>query len=111
MTNRARLRRLLALMAAEINGEADAQSWTEQIQDALTATGGKPAAQRTSDDPLGVTSLLGPPKGTKKARPPARRAEVGLPAALARLSDLPVEGRLGCSFFWLWAGVGCQFGP
>jgi Transposase, Mutator family len=82
MTNRARLRRLLALIAAEINGEADAQSWTEQIQTALSATGGKPAAQRTSDDPLGVASLLGPPKGTN-TRPPARRAEVGLAPALA----------------------------
>jgi len=82
MTNRARLRRLLALMAAEINGQADSQSWTEQIQDALTATGGKPAAQRASDDPLGVPSLLGPPKGSK-ASPPVRRAGVGLPAALA----------------------------
>ena len=82
MTNRARLRRLLALIAAEINGEADAQRWTEHIQTTLTASGGKPVAQRNSDDPLGVTSLLGPPKGTNTA-PPARRAEVGLPAALA----------------------------
>jgi hypothetical protein len=80
MTNRARLRHLLALVAAEINGKADVQTWTERIQDTLTATGGKPAAQRTSDNPLGVASLLGPPKGTK-SRPPARRAEVGLPAA------------------------------
>jgi hypothetical protein len=31
MTNRARLRRLLALMAAEIDGEADVQSWSKQI--------------------------------------------------------------------------------
>jgi hypothetical protein len=82
MTNRSRLRRLLALMAAEINGEADAQSWAEEIQDALSATGGKPAAQRRNDDPFGVSSLLGPPKGTK-TRPPARRAEVGLAPALA----------------------------
>jgi hypothetical protein len=82
MTNRTRLRRLLALMAAEINGQADVQAWAEQIQDALAATGGKPAAQRTSDDPFGVASLLGPPKGTKP-RPPARRAEVGLAPALA----------------------------
>jgi Transposase, Mutator family len=86
MTNRTRLRRLLALMAAEINGEADPQSWTEQIQGALTTTGGKPTPQRRDDDPLGVTSLLGPPKGTR-ARPPARRAEVGLPAALAPPPD------------------------
>lgn len=82
MTNRARLRRLLALMAAEINGEADTQIWTEQIQSIFRADGGKPAAQRRNDDPLGVASLLGPPKGTN-ARPPARRAEVGLAPALA----------------------------
>jgi hypothetical protein len=92
MTNRTRLRRLLALMAAEINGEADQQAWTERIQEALRAAGGRPTRQRHHDDPSGYSSLLGPPKGTKTA-PPTRRAEVGLPPALAppygRTDELP----------------------
>lgn len=82
MTNRARLRRLLALMAAEINGEADAQAWTERIQEALLASRGRAAAQRRADDPHGYSSLLGPPRGAKPP-PPIRRAAVGLPPALA----------------------------
>jgi hypothetical protein len=32
MTNCTRLRRLLALMAADINGEADEQAWAERIR-------------------------------------------------------------------------------
>jgi hypothetical protein len=82
MTNRARLRRLLALMAAEINGDADEQAWTERIQEALRAAGGRAAAQRRADDRRGNPSLLGPPRGTK-SRPPVRRAAVGLPPALS----------------------------
>jgi hypothetical protein len=81
MTNRARLRRLLALMAAEVNGKADIQTWTERIQNTLAASGGKPSPQRRDDDPLGVSSLLGPPRGTRTA-PPPRRAAVGLAPAL-----------------------------
>jgi hypothetical protein len=77
MTNRARLRRLLALMAAEINGAADQQAWTERIQEALLAAGGRPMPQRHHDDPSGYSSLLGPPTGSKTA-PPTRstRAEI-----------------------------------
>jgi hypothetical protein len=82
MTNRPRLRRLLALMAAEINGEADEQAWTERIQEALLASRGRAAAQRRADDPRGYSSLLGPPRGAKPP-PPIRRAAVGLPPALA----------------------------
>jgi hypothetical protein len=82
MTNRGRLRKLLALMAAEINGEADEQAWTERIQEALLAAGGRAAAQRRADDPRGYSSLLGPPRGAKPP-PPTRRAAVGLPPALA----------------------------
>jgi hypothetical protein len=81
MTNRARLRRLLALMAAEINGEADEQAWTERIQDALLTAHGHAPAQRRADDPRGHPSLLGPPRGAKPP-PPIRRAAVGLPPAL-----------------------------
>jgi hypothetical protein len=82
MSNRPRLRRLLALMAAEINGEADEQAWTERIQEALLAAGGRTPAQRRADDPRGYSSLLGPPRGTKST-PPTRRAAFGLPPALA----------------------------
>jgi hypothetical protein len=82
MTNRARLRRLLALMAAEINGEADEQAWTERIQQALLTAHGRAPAQRRADDPRGHPSLLGPPPGAKPP-PPIRRAAVGLPPALA----------------------------
>jgi len=82
MTNRARLRRLLALMAAEINGEADEQAWTERIQEVLLAARGRAALQRRADDPRGYSSLLGPPRGAKPP-PPTRRAAVGLPPALA----------------------------
>jgi hypothetical protein len=87
MTNRGRLRRLLALMAAELNGKADEQAWTERIQEVLLAAGGRAQAQRRADDPRGYTSLLGPPRGTKSP-PPTRRAAVGLPPALA-----PTQGR------------------
>jgi hypothetical protein len=75
MTNRARLRRLLALMAAEINGEADEQAWTERIQEFLLAAHGRATAHRRADDPRGYSSLLG--------QPPIRRAAVGLPPAIA----------------------------
>lgn len=82
MTNRARLRRLLALMAAEINGDADEQAWTERIQDVLLAADGRATPQRRADDPRGYSSLLGPPRGAKPP-PPIRRAAAGLPPALA----------------------------
>jgi hypothetical protein len=82
MTNRGRLRRLLALMAADINGEADEQTWTERIQEVLRAANGRAPAQRCADDPRGRSSLLGPPRGSKPT-PPIRRAAVGLPSALA----------------------------
>jgi hypothetical protein len=82
MTNRARLRRLLALMVAEINGEADEQAWTARIQETLLASHGRAAPQRSDDDPAGIASLLGPPRGARTA-PPTRRALAGLPPALA----------------------------
>jgi hypothetical protein len=72
MTNRARLRRLLALMAAEINGEADEQTWTERIQADLVTSDGHATPQRTEDDPAGFSSLLGPSRGAKTP-PPTRR--------------------------------------
>jgi hypothetical protein len=90
MTNRARLRRLLALMAAEINGEADEQAWTERIQEALIAAHGRAAAQRREDDPRGHSSLLGPPRGTKPP-PPIRRAR-GRASSRARALPQPTRG-------------------
>ena len=92
MTNRGRLSRLLALMAAELNGEADEQAWAVRIQAALLAAGGRPTPQRRDDDPRGYTSLLGPPRGSKP-RPPIRRAAVGLPPALAPTPGRNARGR------------------
>ena len=56
MTNRTRLRRLLALIAADINGEADEQACAERIQEAPLAVGGRAPAQRREDDRRGYPS-------------------------------------------------------
>jgi hypothetical protein len=58
MTNRGRLRRLLALIAAELNGKADEQAWAERIQEVLLGAGGRAPTQRRADDRRGYTSLL-----------------------------------------------------
>jgi hypothetical protein len=81
MTNRARLRRLLALMEAEINGEADEQAWTERIQETLLASQGRAAPQRSDDDPAGnrVAAGAAPRRQDNSAD---TTALVGLPPAL-----------------------------
>ncbi len=57
-TNRARMNRLLALMALELTGRADPRVWADRIRERLYLTGGRPTNQRSHDDPKHSYSLI-----------------------------------------------------
>jgi hypothetical protein len=58
-TNRARLAKLLQLMALDLRGQADSRQWADRLREQLYLAGGRPAThQRTADDPHGAWSLL-----------------------------------------------------
>jgi hypothetical protein len=58
-TNRARLAKLLQLMALDLRGQADSRQWADRLREQLYLAGGRPAThQRTADDPHGTWSLL-----------------------------------------------------
>ena len=57
-TNRARMAKLLALMTLELNGQADARRWADQLRERLYLAGGRAANQRPHDDPKGSYSLI-----------------------------------------------------
>jgi Transposase, Mutator family len=58
-TNRARMRKLLELMALEISGQADGRQWADRLRERLYLAGGRPADnQRPHDDPKGAYSLI-----------------------------------------------------
>ena len=57
-TNRARMAKLLALMTLELNQQADARRWADQLRERLYLAGGRPANQRPHDDPKGSYSLI-----------------------------------------------------
>lgn len=92
LTNRARLRRLLALMAASQNGKADETAWAARIEAYLLANAGQAPRQRTSDDPRGSTSLLGAPPPAR-AMTPRPTGSPGVPTEpfIHPLSGLPPE--------------------
>jgi hypothetical protein len=57
-TNRARMTKLLALMTLQLNGQADARRWADQLRERLYLTGGRPVNQRPHDDPKHSYSLI-----------------------------------------------------
>jgi len=57
-TNRARMAKLLALMTLELNHQADARRWADQLRERLYLAGGRPANQRPHDDPKASYSLI-----------------------------------------------------
>jgi hypothetical protein len=57
-TNRARLARLLALMALDIDGRADGRRWADRLRERLYLAGGHAEGQRPHDDPRGINSLV-----------------------------------------------------
>lgn len=57
-TNRARMAKLLALMALELTGRADGRDWADRLRERLYLGGGRPAHQRPHDDPKGRHSLI-----------------------------------------------------
>jgi hypothetical protein len=57
-TNRARMKKLLALMTLELTGRADPRIWADRIRERLYLTGGRPTNQRPHDDPKHSYSLI-----------------------------------------------------
>lgn len=58
-TNRARMGKLLCLMALEMSGQADGRQWADRLRERLYLAGGRPADnQRAHDDPKGAYSLI-----------------------------------------------------
>jgi len=57
-TNRARMSKLLRLMALELNGEADGRLWADRLRERLYLAGGRAAVQRPHDDAKGTHSLF-----------------------------------------------------
>ena len=58
-TNRARMSKLLELMALQIGGRADGRQWADRLRERLYLAGGRPADnQRPHDDPNGAYSLI-----------------------------------------------------
>lgn len=57
-TNRARMGKLLALMALDIDGRAEARQWADHLRERLHLAGGHAESQRPHDDPKGCCSLI-----------------------------------------------------
>jgi hypothetical protein len=57
-TNRARMGRLLALIALDIDGRADGRRWADRLRECLHLAGGHAENQRPHDDPKGSYSLI-----------------------------------------------------
>ena len=58
-TNRARMGKLLELMALQISGRGDGRQWADRLRERLYLAAGRPAAnQRPHDDPKGAYSLI-----------------------------------------------------
>ena len=57
-TNRARMSKLLRLMALELDGEADGRLWADRLRERLYLAGGRAAVQRPHDDTKGTHSLF-----------------------------------------------------
>jgi hypothetical protein len=57
-TSRARMGKLLALMALDIDGRADGRRWADRLRERLHLAGGHAEGQRPHDDPKGSYSLV-----------------------------------------------------
>lgn len=57
-TNRARMTKLLALIALDLSGKADGREWADRLRERLYLAGGRSGNQRPHDDPKGTHSLI-----------------------------------------------------
>jgi hypothetical protein len=57
-TNRARMTKLLTLIALDLTGRSDAREWADRLRERLYLAGGRPVNQRPHDDPKGTYSLI-----------------------------------------------------
>lgn len=57
-TNRARMGKLLALIALDVDGRADGRQWADRLRECLHLAGGHAKSQRPHDDPKGSYSLI-----------------------------------------------------